>query len=125
MQEAQRKEVERAFGVLQARFAVVAQPAQGWKHHNLNYIMKGCIILHNMILEDERDSYLEYTFNHTPAAIIRPIEMLCDEPPILFSDFICNYQSMKDSSTHFQLHPNLIKNQWEIKVCQEDTDFES
>jgi len=53
MQEGRRKDVERAFGVLQAQFAIVSRPAREWKHHNLANIMKACIILHNMIVEDE------------------------------------------------------------------------
>uniref|UniRef100_A0A0D3DS15 DDE Tnp4 domain-containing protein n=1 Tax=Brassica oleracea var. oleracea TaxID=109376 RepID=A0A0D3DS15_BRAOL len=44
-QEAVRKDVERAFGVFQARFAI---------------IMRACIILHNMIVEDERDGYTQF-----------------------------------------------------------------
>ncbi|XP_028105987.1 uncharacterized protein LOC114305064 [Camellia sinensis] len=55
MHEACRKDVERAFGVLQARFNIVNVPARGWSDEDLYYIMKTCIILHNMIIEDERD----------------------------------------------------------------------
>jgi hypothetical protein len=40
MQEALQKDVERAFGVLQVRFAIVGKPAQGWSRFNLNKIMK-------------------------------------------------------------------------------------
>ncbi|XP_050260007.1 uncharacterized protein LOC126705100 [Quercus robur] len=54
-QEAYRKDVERAFGVLQARFAIVRGPARFFYHETLHDIMKACIILHNMIIEDERD----------------------------------------------------------------------
>ncbi|KAL3629716.1 hypothetical protein CASFOL_026938 [Castilleja foliolosa] len=56
-QESCRKDVERAFGVLQARFAIVRQPARTWDLEVLGKIMRACIILHNMIVEDERDSY--------------------------------------------------------------------
>ena len=56
-QESCRKDVERAFGVLQARFAIVRQPARMWDLDVLGKIMRACIILHNMILEDERDTY--------------------------------------------------------------------
>ena len=53
-QESARKDVERAFGVLQSRFAIVRGPARFWDQETLNYIMKACIIMHNMIIEDER-----------------------------------------------------------------------
>ncbi|XP_028113319.1 uncharacterized protein LOC114311375 [Camellia sinensis] len=55
IQEACRKDVERAFGMLQARFNIVRVLARGWSDEDLYYIMKTCIILHNMIIEDKRD----------------------------------------------------------------------
>ena len=54
-QESVRKDVERAFGVLQARFAVVKNPSKLWDKEKIGNIMKACIILHNMIVQDERD----------------------------------------------------------------------
>jgi hypothetical protein len=53
-QEAQRKDVERAFGVLQAHFAIVRGPARFWDEATLRDIMTACVIMHNMIIEDER-----------------------------------------------------------------------
>jgi hypothetical protein len=52
-QEAVRKDVERAFGVLQSRFAIVRGPARFWDQETLGDIMKACIIMHNMIVEDK------------------------------------------------------------------------
>ena len=52
-QESARKDVERAFGVLQARFAIVRGPARFWDEETLADIMKACIIMHNMVIEDE------------------------------------------------------------------------
>ncbi|XP_052116401.1 uncharacterized protein LOC107483216 [Arachis duranensis] len=57
-QEGQRKDVERAFGVLQTRFAIIRGPARFWEKKKLANIMRACIILHNMIVEDERDTYV-------------------------------------------------------------------
>ena len=47
--------MERAFGVLQARFAIISNPARLWKNGDLDTIMKACIIIHSMTVGDERD----------------------------------------------------------------------
>ncbi|XP_019094446.1 PREDICTED: putative nuclease HARBI1, partial [Camelina sativa] len=54
-QEGARKDVERAFGVLQSRFAMIKNPTLLWSKGKIAYIMRACLILHNMIVEDERD----------------------------------------------------------------------
>ncbi|XP_074360703.1 uncharacterized protein LOC141700941 [Apium graveolens] len=56
-QEGQRKDIARAFGVLQSRFAIIRGPARFWDKGDLARIMRVCIILQNMIVEDERDTY--------------------------------------------------------------------
>ncbi|XP_021716883.1 uncharacterized protein LOC110684756 [Chenopodium quinoa] len=56
-QAAVRKDVERAFGVLQARFSILRQPALAYDEDVLCDIIKACIIMHNMIVEDERHNY--------------------------------------------------------------------
>ncbi|XP_057793511.1 protein ALP1-like [Salvia miltiorrhiza] len=53
MQEAARKDVERAFGVLQARWGIIRGSSRLWKQKHMNSIMFTCILLHNMIIEDE------------------------------------------------------------------------
>ncbi|KAL6613823.1 hypothetical protein ACP70R_036093 [Stipagrostis hirtigluma subsp. patula] len=53
-QEKCRKDVERGFGVLQARWKILPSPARLWHQEDLNYIMRACIILHNMIITDEK-----------------------------------------------------------------------
>jgi hypothetical protein len=57
-QEAPRKDIKRAFDVLQARFAIVRGPYQFWDKEILNDIMTTCVILHNMIIDDEKGSNL-------------------------------------------------------------------
>ncbi|XP_070672527.1 uncharacterized protein [Malus domestica] len=54
-QEGCRKDVERCFGILQARWAIVKAAARMLDVEALRSIMMTCIILHNMIVEDEYD----------------------------------------------------------------------
>ena len=57
MQEACRKDVERAFGVLQSRFAIIKGPSRYWEKQVFHDIITTCIIMHNMIIEDEYDTH--------------------------------------------------------------------
>ncbi|XP_024004851.1 putative nuclease HARBI1 [Eutrema salsugineum] len=57
IQESVRKDVERAFGVLQARFAIIKNPALIWDKEKIGKIMRASIILHNMIVENKRGNY--------------------------------------------------------------------
>ena len=62
-QESNRKDIERAFGVLQARWRIIALPARHWDRTSLDQVVKCCVILHNMIVEDGRD---DTDTNNTP-----------------------------------------------------------
>nr|GEW90340.1 RNA-directed DNA polymerase, eukaryota, reverse transcriptase zinc-binding domain protein [Tanacetum cinerariifolium] len=53
-QESARKDVERAFGVLQGRWGIIQQPARQYHVNNIRRIIDSCIIMHNMILEDQK-----------------------------------------------------------------------
>lgn len=59
-QEACMKDIELAFRVLQARFTFVEYPTVAQNIEDLARIMNCCICLHNMIIEDERHTYLNY-----------------------------------------------------------------
>ena len=50
-----KKDVERCFGILQARWTIVRAAARIFYVEALRSIMMTCIILHNMIVEDEYD----------------------------------------------------------------------
>jgi hypothetical protein len=54
-QEAAMKDVERAFGILQARFTIVRGPTRFWD------IMNACVIMHNMIIEDDHGKDVDHT----------------------------------------------------------------
>ena len=54
-QEAVHKDVERAFGILQARFTIVQNPSRQWNLDVIQNIMITCVILYNIILDDKED----------------------------------------------------------------------
>nr|GEV26621.1 reverse transcriptase domain-containing protein [Tanacetum cinerariifolium] len=54
MHEATRKDVERAFGVLKKKWAILASPTQTYIKAKVANIMYTCIILHNMIIKDRK-----------------------------------------------------------------------
>ncbi|CAL2269945.1 unnamed protein product [Prunus armeniaca] len=54
-QEGYRKDVEMCFGILQAQWAIIRGTAHLFDEKVLRSIMMTCIILHNMIVEDEYD----------------------------------------------------------------------
>jgi hypothetical protein len=117
MQEAARKDVERAFGVLQAWFAIIARPACGWSHENLHkIIMKCCVILHNMIIKDERASGND-DFNYDLEAMVIPPN---PHRSAGFSQFVSNFRNIQDTTLHFEIRDNLIKHLWNLKGQSEE-----
>ncbi|XP_076925218.1 uncharacterized protein LOC143587959 [Bidens hawaiensis] len=52
-QELARKDIERAFGVLKKKWAILANPIKFWTGKKITEVVYTCVILHNMILEDE------------------------------------------------------------------------
>lgn len=56
-QEAVRKDVERAFGVLVARFHILTCGCRLWYKSDIQNVMKACVIIHKMVVEARRDNY--------------------------------------------------------------------
>ena len=130
LQESCRKDVERAFGVMQARFAILKNPALAHSREILRQIMDCCITLHNMIVDDERNGYLNYDkfiddmitdFNADTS------ETVGDElfegvkvstvPSTINSipEYMTNAQAMHSLTTHDELQRDLIEHIWRMR----------
>jgi hypothetical protein len=106
-QEAARKDIERAFGVLQARFAIVRGPARFWDKKTLVNIMTCCVILHNMIIEDERELSLPCFYDNVGTRV---------EPqrnPDRIEAFLETHRQIENASTHAQLVYDLKMHHWQ------------
>ena len=109
-QEACRKDVERAFGVLQSRFSIVAGQMRYWDKEVLRDIMITCIILHNMIIEDECDlsSPIEVA-TQTPQP---EVEMTTNED-VRFQEYLTRYAAIRNKNAHLELRNALVDHLWE------------
>ena len=54
-QEAARKDVKRAFGVLQSRWCLLAGPIEKWDEVRIQHMVIACLIMHNMMVEERLD----------------------------------------------------------------------
>ncbi|KAH9779753.1 dde tnp4 domain-containing protein [Citrus sinensis] len=109
-QESARKDVERAFGVLQARFTIVRGPARFWNRDTLHDIMKACVIMHNMIVEDEHITKDIADLNNdvTNEDWVKP----SFERTIGIMEFIQNHHRIRSRENHSQLQKDLIEHLW-------------
>jgi hypothetical protein len=66
-----RKDVECTFGILNKRFNILVIPDWSYSQRILDLIMRACIILYNMIIDDERDDGYNKNY-HTFTSVIAP-----------------------------------------------------
>ncbi|XP_061999153.1 uncharacterized protein LOC133716457 [Rosa rugosa] len=128
-QEVYRKDVERAFGILQARFAIIRQPARGWERESLSTIMLACIILHNMIVKDERDDYYNGESDDddpNPNRSRRARARIYDGPNlprnprtghITMTEYMSRYQKIRSCVGNNNLRNDLIQHVWSNRRC--------
>ena len=112
LQEGKRKEVERGFGVLQARFRILALPCKLWNKDAMAVIIQACVILHNMIIEDEfeyKDLNQDYLFENGDGTRFKVDNLIHDEECISFSKILKNRVKMKDREKHFEMKNDLIE----------------
>ena len=108
MQEAARKDVERAFGVLQAHWGIMRSAAMMWESETWQ-LMTCCVILHNMIVEDEGDGVAQ---THDFKAPGEEIEILEDQDAARLMNFLQTHQNLRDQQVHTQLLNDLVEHMW-------------
>ncbi|XP_026433618.1 uncharacterized protein LOC113331048 [Papaver somniferum] len=102
MQEACRKDVEHAFGVLQAKWHIVRGLV--WDEEDLKFIMLACVVLHNMIFKNERRDGACRTFGDEDYRVYRDIV-----PRVAV-----NYHELKHEPLYNDLRLRLANHIWEM-----------
>ncbi|XP_071680433.1 uncharacterized protein [Lolium perenne] len=108
-QSAWRKDVECAFGVLKARFNILAVPGCSYSRRTFGLIMRACVILHNMIIDDERDTNLENIYETVDSNVGPAIH---NHAPLSLAARIQMDNEMRDSPMYTQLQHDLIEHVW-------------
>jgi hypothetical protein len=96
--EACRKDVERAFGVLQSRWAIVRHPARTWSTEVIWDVMTAYVIMHNMIIGDECDDGIHDQGPEFQGKLIAP-----HPEAAIFEEFLHVHEEIRDRATHDQL----------------------
>ncbi|XP_051229233.1 uncharacterized protein [Lolium perenne] len=108
-QSAHRKDVECAFGVLKSRFNILAVPGRSYSRRTLGLIMRACVILHNMIIDDERGQNLDNIYETVDSNVGPAIHH--HAPPSLAARIQMDTE-MRDSPMYTQLQHDLMEHVW-------------
>jgi hypothetical protein len=114
-QESLRKDVECAFGVLQSRFDIVRRPARLWHREYVVNIMQACVILHNMIVEDEKELVqIPIDLNENPSALIAlpPEVRTSSNPNQKYAALVRRNAHLRDRPIHVKLRDDLVEHIW-------------
>ncbi|XP_023729160.2 protein ALP1-like [Lactuca sativa] len=96
-QEGARKDVERAFGVLKAKWHIVEHAARPLDLETLRYIMYACIIMHNMVVEDKGRNIAHYIPTEPRHVQFQPGT----------ADYLHRVVDIQDANKHRQLREDL------------------
>ena len=113
--------------MLQARWHILTTPCRLWFQEDMALIVKACVILHNMIVDDQRsneenDPMLEESDNQPRGFLVR--SQRASRPPSLdLTTLTTNMLSIRDEQKWAQLRQDLIDHLWDrhgsddIRIC--------
>ncbi|GJU65941.1 ALP1-like protein isoform X1 [Tanacetum coccineum] len=114
-QESSRKDVECAFSVLQGRWGIIQQPARQYHVNMIHRIMYSCILMHNMILEDQHMTISD--LNEMYANPSRNMQRTWIER----CDVQCRKaKELRDKEVHLSLQRNLMEHIWQKREDEQE-----
>ncbi|XP_071729442.1 uncharacterized protein [Rutidosis leptorrhynchoides] len=105
------KDIERTFGILQGRWHILQQPARAYECNQLRLLMYTCIIIHNMIIEDNGYNLAENDWVYEPVQNMQ--RSWIDR---------CNAQvrrtkEIRDREVHEGIRSDLVEHLWARRSC--------
>ena len=109
-QKSARKDVKRCFGVMQAWWSIITQPCRLWNTSNISDVMYACIIIHNMIIEDESGRDLKILTQEVASSSSSGMRR-----GFTFADLTRETALIEDTDTYYNLRDDLVQYLWEHK----------
>jgi hypothetical protein len=75
--------------------------------------MQACVIMHNMIIEDDRKNHARRHVG--PYECVGPLAEVDHELPADFANFLVMHAEIRDNNVHDQLQADLVQYLWWIK----------
>jgi hypothetical protein len=94
VQEAARKDVERAFGVLKGKWKILDRPLRFFDKEKIGKVVETCTILHNMIIKDD-------------GRAISPVHIMDQPVPVVFDPRVL--RELHDENVHHRLRYDLTE----------------
>ncbi|XP_071726919.1 uncharacterized protein [Rutidosis leptorrhynchoides] len=109
-QASARNDVERAFGVLQGRFHIIRLASRSMSVNRMRRVMECCLILHNMILEDNGFALSKWEERFTTEVMENGMERIRNRGRD--RDIIA--REIRDRDLHNQLTEDLVEHIWNL-----------
>ncbi|KAJ0751828.1 putative harbinger transposase-derived protein [Helianthus annuus] len=116
VQESSRKDIERCFGVLKQRWHYLRNPCRAWSKQKMRDAMYACIIMHNMILEDEGKAICQ---NYVPEAVQE------EHPQASMEERVNNTRELRYEPYHSQLMVDLLHHAWSVRYVPPEGEEET
>ncbi|XP_022023636.1 uncharacterized protein LOC110923891 [Helianthus annuus] len=113
LQESSQKDIERCFRVLQQRWQFIRNPCRMWDKEKIRMVMYACIIMRNMIIEDDGKAICQ---NYFPEDVVEGTQATMEER-------ILNMQLLRSKEIHNTLKADLVEHAWAIRPIRHDGDI--
>jgi hypothetical protein len=104
-----RKDVKCASGLLKKRFNILAITGRSYSQRTLDLIMRAYIILHNMIIDNERDGDYDDNY-HTITSVVAP--PVTYEAPASLTTILQREVHLTSGLMFLNLQSDLIEHVW-------------